>query len=68
MSPFELKNRLVALAASHGDRIMLNAGRGNPNLLAAEPRHSFFQLGVFAMTEAERRASALPLGLPDCQS
>jgi aspartate 4-decarboxylase len=63
LSPFELKNLLVALATSHADRVMLNAGRGNPNFLAAEPRQAFFQLGLFAMTEAERRASALPSGV-----
>ena len=33
---------------------MLNAGRGNPNFLATIPRHGFFQLGLFAMQEAER--------------
>jgi aspartate 4-decarboxylase len=56
LSPFELKNRLMALAAGHADRVMLNAGRGNPNFLATEPRRGFFQLGLFAMEEAERVA------------
>ncbi len=60
LSPFELKNRLVALAASHAERVMLNAGRGNPNFLAREPRHAFFQLGLFAMSEAERCGALLP--------
>lgn len=63
LSPFELRNRLVGLAASHGERMMLNAGRGNPNFLAAGPRHAFFQLGLFAMTEAERAAGGLPDGV-----
>jgi len=63
LSPFELRNKLVALAASHADRVMLNAGRGNPNFLATEPRHGFFQLGLFAMAEAERCADALPEGV-----
>ena len=27
LGPFELKNTLIALAASHGERLMLNAGR-----------------------------------------
>lgn len=31
LSPFELKDELIALAQSKTDRIMLNAGRGNPN-------------------------------------
>ena len=67
LSPFELKDRLVGLAASHADRMMLNAGRGNPNFLATEPRHSFFQLGLFAMAEAERCSGELPVevaGIP----
>lgn len=63
LSPFELKDRLVALASSHAERVMLNAGRGNPNFLATAPRHAFFQLGLFAMTEAERRAGGLPEGV-----
>jgi hypothetical protein len=63
LSPFELKDRLIALAASHAERVMLNAGRGNPNFLATVPRHGFFQLGLFAMGEAERCASNLPQGV-----
>jgi aspartate 4-decarboxylase len=63
LSPFELKNRLVELAASHAERMMLNAGRGNPNFLATAPRHGFFQLGLFAMGEAERCAGGLPQGV-----
>jgi len=53
LSPFELKDSLIKVA-SQGDRLMLNAGRGNPNFLATTPRHGFFQFGLFAMTEAER--------------
>lgn len=63
LSPFELKDRLVTLASSHAERVMLNAGRGNPNFLATAPRHAFFQFGLFAMTEAERRAGGLPEGV-----
>ncbi|WP_425337101.1 hypothetical protein [Variovorax paradoxus] len=40
--------------ARQSDRLMLNAGRGNPNFLATTPRHGFFQFGLFAMTESER--------------
>ena len=54
LSPFEFKDQLTALASSHAERTMLNAGRGNPNFLATIPRHGFFQLGMFAMQEAER--------------
>ena len=53
LSPFELKDALIKVASA-GDRLMLNAGRGNPNFLATTPRHGFFQFGLFAMTEAER--------------
>ena len=53
LSPFELKDALIEVA-SESDRLMLNAGRGNPNFLATTPRHGFFKFGQFAMTEAER--------------
>ncbi len=32
----------------------LNAGRGNPNWVATEPREAFFLLGQFAITESKR--------------
>jgi hypothetical protein len=57
LSPFELKNELIALAAEHTRRsadTMLNAGRGNPNWVATTPRDAFFLLGQFAMTESRR--------------
>lgn len=53
LSPFELKDALIQVA-SESDRMMLNAGRGNPNFLATTPRHGFFQFGRFAMAESER--------------
>jgi len=56
LSPFELKNKLVELAKHRGERMMLNAGRGNPNWIALEPRAAFFRLGEFAVTEARRVA------------
>ncbi len=31
LSPFELKDELMKLAGSTTNRLMLNAGRGNPN-------------------------------------
>ncbi|MGT2495305.1 hypothetical protein ACU4GD_45520 [Cupriavidus basilensis] len=34
LSPFRLKDELIKLASSDADRMMLNAGRGNPNFLA----------------------------------
>ena len=63
LSPFELKDRLISLASSHADRTMLDAGRGNPNFLATIPRHGFFQLGLFAMQEAERSFAYMPEGV-----
>jgi aspartate 4-decarboxylase len=54
ISPFEVKDALIDLAESHADRMMLNAGRGNPNWVSTIPRHGFWQLGRFATSEAER--------------
>ena len=34
LSPFELKDQLIKIASSDAQRMMLNAGRGNPNFLA----------------------------------
>ena len=63
LSPFELKDELIKLASSDADRLMLNAGRGNPNFLATVPRHAFWQLGLFAMRESERSFSYMPEGV-----
>lgn len=63
LSPFELKDSLIALAQSKRDRLMLNAGRGNPNFLATLPRRAFFQLGLFSATESEFSFSYMPEGL-----
>ena len=62
LSPFELKNKLMEMAQSHHERIMLNAGRGNPNWVATEPRHGFFQLGLFALEESQRKPHRTGLG------
>ncbi len=63
LSPFELKNELIATAAGSCDHAMLNAGRGNPNFLATIPRYGFLQLGHFAMTEAENSFAFMPEGV-----
>jgi len=63
LSPFELKDQLMSLASSHAERMMLNAGRGNPNFLATMPRHGFFQLGLFALQEAEHSFAYMPEGI-----
>jgi aspartate 4-decarboxylase len=63
LSPFELKDELIKLASSRTNRLMLNAGRGNPNFLATLPRRAFFRLGLFAVTEAELSFSYMPNGI-----
>ena len=62
LSPFELKNKLVGLAKHRGERLMLNAGRGNPNWVVLEPRAAFFRLGEFALAESARVALAPGFG------
>ncbi|GGM41088.1 aminotransferase [Paraliobacillus quinghaiensis] len=54
ISPFELKDKLIDLATGQKrmTRAMLDAGRGNPNWIAATPREAFFALGQFAVTES----------------
>ena len=69
LSPFELKNRLGALAGEHARRTMLpmlNAGRGNPNFIAPTPREAFFALGAFALAESRADAEWDPelVGVP----
>ncbi|MBU1902735.1 MAG: bifunctional aspartate transaminase/aspartate 4-decarboxylase, partial [Proteobacteria bacterium] len=54
LSPFELKNKLIAMAQSNREKMMLNAGRGNPNWVATGPREAFFLLGTFAIEEGHR--------------
>lgn len=62
LSPFELKNKLMSMAGTHRERIMLNAGRGNPNWVAIAPRQGFFQFGLFALAESERSPHRPGLG------
>ncbi|GAB3842562.1 bifunctional aspartate transaminase/aspartate 4-decarboxylase [Dactylosporangium cerinum] len=57
LSPFELKNALIALAdgITRPNAVsMLNAGRGNPNWVATAPREAFFLLGRFGLEESRR--------------
>ena len=64
LSPFELKDSLIKLAAERQDECskkildcsasMLNAGRGNPNWTATIPREAFFTLGQFGIEECKR--------------
>jgi aspartate 4-decarboxylase len=65
LSPFEIKNDLAKAAvktARASQMAYLNAGRGNPNWVATEPRSAFFLLGQFAITESQRTMQ-LPAGL-----
>ena len=63
LSPFELKDELIQLASSKADKVMLNAGRGNPNFLATLPRRAFFRLGLFAAAESELSFSYMSDGI-----
>ena len=59
MSPFEIKYRLIEMAqadAHNSTATFLNAGRGNPNWIATEPREAFFLLGKFGLEECRRTA------------
>ena len=60
LSPFEVKDKLMALAAEterEGQFPMLNAGRGNPNWLCTTPREAFGTLLRFAIEETRRDMS-----------
>ncbi|MBD5268419.1 MAG: bifunctional aspartate transaminase/aspartate 4-decarboxylase [Bacteroides sp.] len=70
MSPFEIKNTLIKLATDEARKdtdTYLNAGRGNPNWIATEPRDAFFLLGMWAMEEA-RDESYMKPGIAGCPS
>lgn len=65
LSPFEIKDELIALAKKASrttQSAFLNAGRGNPNWIATTPREGFFLLGQFAITES-KRVMDLPAGV-----
>lgn len=63
MSPFEIKNELIRLAQEDtrkSSATYLNAGRGNPNWIAADAREAFYLLGTFALAESRRVHSEEP--------
>src|ERR1044071_2579635 len=65
LGPFEIKDFVAKVASKKAldDSISyLNAGRGNPNWVATEPREGFFLLGQFAVTEC-KRVMDLPPGV-----
>ena len=68
LSPFELKTHLLAMATAarrEHRTSLLDAGRGNPNWIATEPREAFFALGTFALRESRRTWDAPGLaGMP----
>jgi aspartate 4-decarboxylase len=64
LSPFELKNKLIKMAESTDEKMMLNAGRGNPNWVTMIPRKAFFQFGIFGVEESERKPHRPRLGGP----
>jgi aspartate 4-decarboxylase len=65
LSPFEIKDFLAKAAlktTSASALTYINAGRGNPNWIATEPREAFFTLGHFALSES-KRVMDLPPGI-----
>src|SRR6187200_1395537 len=57
LGPFEIKDfvqKVASKTALESSLSYLNAGRGNPNWVATEPREAFFLLGQFAVTESKR--------------
>lgn len=63
LGPFEIKNFLAesaTKAAKSSAIAYLNAGRGNPNWVATEPREAFFTLGQFAVQETKRVMDVAP--------
>ena len=57
LGPFEIKDfvaKVASKSAAEASLSYLNAGRGNPNWVATEPREGFFLLGQFAITESKR--------------
>jgi aspartate 4-decarboxylase len=65
LGPFEIKDflaKVASKAALEQSLSYLNAGRGNPNWVATEPREAFFLLGQFAVCEC-KRVMDLPPGV-----
>ena len=74
LGPFEIKDFLAKVATksvqdSDSALAYLNAGRGNPNWVATEPREAFFLLGQFSVTESKRVFDLPPgvAGMPKVQ-
>src|SRR6476469_9236147 len=57
LGPSEIKDfvqKVASKTALENSLSYLNAGRGNPNWVATEPREAFFLLWQFAITESKR--------------
>src|SRR6476469_3378131 len=57
LGPFEIKDfvqKVASKSALESSLSYLNAGLGNPNWIATEPREAFFLLGQFALGESRR--------------
>lgn len=66
LSPFELQDELGRLAEKANVDEVLDAGKGQPNWLAATPRHAFHLLGQFALGLAEEASIRADAGwFPD---
>jgi len=68
LSPFELKDKLINIAGTNHERMMMNAGRGNPNWVAVTPRAAFYELGLFANEEALRNVDLPAVGMSPLKS
>src|SRR3954464_15959161 len=67
LGPFEIKDfvqKVASKTALENSFTYLNAGRGNPNWVATEPREAFFLLGQFAISECKRVLDRPPGELP----
>src|SRR5436853_7752425 len=65
LGPFEIKDfvqKVPSKTALETSLSYLNAGRGNPNWIATEPRQAFCLFGQFAVTE-RKRVLDLPPGV-----
>ena len=63
LSPFELKDKLMELAAESEKESqfpMLNAGRGNPNWVCTTPREAFGTLLRFGIEDTRRGVGLVP--------
>lgn len=63
LSPFAQKKELIALVTDNSSKLMLNAGRDNPNWIVMEPLAAFFLLGTFGLWKISGLVRPLNLDL-----